>query len=147
MKVYNLEKTQILENYDLTKGYLTQDTITTHYPAVQGRKGRGHYETLREYPNGGKDVKWVVDVEEIKAEEAHDVVEDIYVFHPYETADLQKIEAEKEIISLKQKLAKFKEDVEQVKLFDMQRDDFDEKKITCANIIIRLRELEKIIKE
>ena len=109
MKVYNLEKTQILENYDLTKGYLTEDTITTHYPAVQGRKGRGHYETLREYPNGGKDVKWVVDVEEIKAEEAHDVVEDIYVFHPYETADLQKIEAEKEIISLKQKLAKLKQ--------------------------------------
>ena len=146
MKVYNLDKTQILENYDLTKGYLTQDTITIHYPSVQGREGRGHYETLREYPNGGKEVKWVADVEEIKAVEAHDVVENIYVFYPYSTADLKKREAEKEIISLKQTLVKYKEDVEQVELFDMQRKDFEEKKLACANIIIRLRELEKIIK-
>lgn len=47
------------------------------------------------------------------------------------------------IYLLKQELKKFKEDVEQVELFDMERSDYEQKKIRCANIILELRNLEK----
>jgi len=42
-------------------------------------------------------------------------------------------------------LEKYKEDVEQVELFGMERADYEEKKKTCANLIIELRELEKVV--
>jgi hypothetical protein len=35
-------------------------------------KEKFHYETIAEYPNGGKDVKKIVDVEEVKAKDAWD---------------------------------------------------------------------------
>lgn len=47
------------------------------------------------------------------------------------------------IISLKAELAKYKEDVEQVELFGMERTDYEEKKKRCADIILELRILEK----
>ena len=46
------------------------------------------------------------------------------------------------IALLKEKLQKYKEDVEQVDLFNMIRDDYQEKKRECAKIIIELRKLE-----
>ena len=47
------------------------------------------------------------------------------------------------ILLLKEQLQKYKEDVEQVELFGMERSDYEEKKQTCANIILQLRELER----
>ena len=64
MKVYNKEKTQILPEYDLTKGYLIEDTITINQPEIQAVEEQCHYETIKEYENGGKDVKKVVDVDD-----------------------------------------------------------------------------------
>lgn len=58
--------------------------------------------------------------------------------------DQQRIAAE--IYELKYRLAKYKEDVEQVELFDMHRDDYEEKKKLCSDIILKLRELEKTLK-
>lgn len=40
-------------------------------------------------------------------------------------------------------LKKYKYDVEQVDLFGMQRDDYEEKKALCAQLVRELRELEK----
>ncbi len=54
--------------------------------------------------------------------------------------------AQQEIYQLKQQLEKYKEDVEQVELFGMQRADYNEKKKLCAEIVVRLRELEKLVK-
>lgn len=48
-----------------------------------------------------------------------------------------------QIQELKQQLQKYKEDVEQVELFSMERDDYEDKKELCKNIILELRELEK----
>ena len=62
MEVYNQNKTEILTEYDLTKGYLTTDYIDEIIPEVQAVQEQGHYVTIAEYPNGGKDVEWVVDV-------------------------------------------------------------------------------------
>lgn len=50
-----------------------------------------------------------------------------------------------QIRTLKAQLQKYKEDVEQVELFDMERADYVEKKRMCAEIILQLRELEKNI--
>lgn len=61
-------------------------------------------------------------------------------FQIIEAPDFNK---ENTIQELKKTLVKYKEDVEQVELFGMQRDDYEEKKQECVNIILRLRELEK----
>ena len=105
MKIYNQTKTEILENVDLEKGYLTDDTLTTHVDYVAPVEEVGHYETIREYPNGGKDVKWVIDVQGVKEVPEHDEVEQIQVYIPYTAEELQKMADEEEIAELKQYLS------------------------------------------
>lgn len=61
-----------IEAPDLTKGYLKPETQTIHHDAVAGVEEVSHYETIREYPNGGKDVKKVVDVKAVPAQYAYD---------------------------------------------------------------------------
>ena len=51
------------------------------------------------------------------------------------------------ISQLKSKLKKFKEDVEQVELFGMEREDYEQKKEMCKNIVLQLRELESQLRE
>ena len=50
------------------------------------------------------------------------------------------------INELKHQLQKYKEDVEQVDLFGMEREDYEQKKQTCKDIIENLRILEKLLK-
>lgn len=84
MKIYNEQKTQILDNPDLKKGWLREDKIIIKtIPATEEVQEQGHYETIREYENGGKDVEWVVDVEGIPAKPEAYEYEDIYVYIPY----------------------------------------------------------------
>lgn len=104
MKVYNQDKTQILTEYDLTKGYLQQDTITINQPEVPSVTEQFHYETLKEYANGGKDVKKVVDVAGVEYKPAKTYTETIMVYIPYTTAELAKQQVEEAIAELKQKL-------------------------------------------
>lgn len=101
MKVYNKEKTQVLEEYDLTKGYLSADYIDL--PEVQEVKEQGHYETIKEYPNGGKDVKWVVDVKGVEYQPAKR--EKILVYNVYTSKELKDIANQKRISELKQLLS------------------------------------------
>lgn len=84
MKVYNKEKTKILTEYDLLRGYIKEDTIEVHYPEVKAVEEKGHYETIREYANGGKDVKWVVDVKGVEYKPDRYEEEKIYVYIAYE---------------------------------------------------------------
>lgn len=46
------------------------------------------------------------------------------------------------ITILKIQLERYKEDVEQVELFGMERQDYEEKRQLCKNLIIKIRELE-----
>lgn len=98
MKVYNEEKTQILTEYDLEKGYLVADKIIKEIlPAQEEVKEQGHYETIREYPNGGKDVEWVVDIEGQPAREETPVYDNIQVYIPYtEEEILNQLRARRE---------------------------------------------------
>ena len=61
MKIID-ENGAAIENPDLTLGYLVDDTEPVEHPAVEGVEEVSHYETVAEYPNGGKDVQRVVDV-------------------------------------------------------------------------------------
>jgi hypothetical protein len=84
MRVFNENKTEELKEYDLEKGYLKADKIfVKHHEAIQAVEEQGHYETIAEYPNGGKEVKWVVDVVGVVGKEGYDEYEDIQVFIPY----------------------------------------------------------------
>ena len=105
MKVYNEQKTEELLNYDLSKGYLKNDTITRHINAVVGQKEVFHYETIKKYTNGGKDVKKVIDIPEVKAVEEHDETEEILVYIPYTEQELEKQQAQKRILELKKFLS------------------------------------------
>lgn len=104
MKVYDITKTKILTDYDLEKGYIKPDTITIYYDEVKAVKSQGHYETIRKYPNGGEDVKWVVDVKGTKYQPAREEVEDIAVYVPYTKKELKQIANNKRIIELKELL-------------------------------------------
>ena len=102
MKVYNKEKTQILSEYDLTKGYLMQDTITINQPEIPAVEEQFHYETIKEYENGGKDVKKVVDVAGVEYQPAKTYEEEIYVYIPYTPNELAKQKAQQEYQELKE---------------------------------------------
>lgn len=102
MRVFNENKTIELANYDLAKGYLKEDKLfKAHHEAVNAVEGVCHYETIKEYPNGGKEVKKVWDVAPVEAKAAYDEYEDIQVYVPYTEKELAAIE----IAELKAKLA------------------------------------------
>lgn len=104
MVVYNQEKTEILTEYDLTKGYLQNDTITKRISEVKAVEERFHYETVREYSNGGRDRKKVIDVAGVKAVPAHDEIEEIQVYIPYTVEQIAKREKIARIAELKRLL-------------------------------------------
>lgn len=93
MRILNQDKTKELNEYDidLTRGHLVADKIfVQHHEAVLPVEEQGHYETIAEYPNGGKDVKWVVDTPAVKAKEAYDEYEDVQVYIPYTSEELKE---------------------------------------------------------
>lgn len=141
MRIFNKNKTQELFDVDLEKGRLVDDKIVTHHEAVEGRVGKSHYEVVKEYPNGGKDVKEVWDEEPIKAQEAWDECEEIKIFVPYSEAELQKIADAKKHQKLKNELVNVMEDVAQEQL-GIVRDDYAKKRKRAAEIINELRLLE-----
>lgn len=102
MKVYNITKTYEIENPDLEHGYLmVEERFVTHHPHQPKIVEVGHYETVRTYANGGKDVKWIVDIAGQEEKEAYDEYEQVEVYVPYTDKEL----AQKLIFELKQKLA------------------------------------------
>lgn len=69
MKILD-ETGAVVENPDLTLGYLTADTEEIIHPAVEGVEEQWHWKTVTEYPNGGRDVQRVVDVPGVPAKPA-----------------------------------------------------------------------------
>lgn len=68
MKIID-ENGAAIENPDLTLGYLVDDTESVEHPAVEGVEEQWHWETVTEYPNGGKDVQKIVDRPGVQAQE------------------------------------------------------------------------------
>ena len=69
MKILD-ETGAVMENPDLTLGYLTNDTQPLEHPAQEAVAEVAHYETVAEYPSGGRDVQRVVDVPGVPARPA-----------------------------------------------------------------------------
>ena len=90
----NIELTE--EEVNLELGYLKPESIISiHHEATGEVKEIGHYEVIAEYPNGGKDVAWIIDVPGIEAKEAWDEYEDIQRYVLYTEEELAAKEAEK----------------------------------------------------
>jgi hypothetical protein len=68
MKIID-ENGAAIEYPDLTLGYLVDDTEPVEHPAVEGVEEQWHWETVTEYPNGGKDVQKIVDRPGVQAQE------------------------------------------------------------------------------
>ena len=68
MKIID-ETGAVVENPDLTLGYLTDDTEEITHPAVEGVEEQWHWETVTEYSNGGRDVQKVIDRPSVQAQE------------------------------------------------------------------------------
>ena len=117
MKVYNENKTEVLEIYDLELGYLKPDKILKeHHEAVpetpaitveakvteitaNGGKveeiGGKQYKVIEEFPNGGKTVEEIKETPAIPAKDAYDEYEDIQVYTPYTAEELAERKQQK----------------------------------------------------
>lgn len=95
MRIINADGVDII-NPDLTKGRLVPDrAFVAHHEAVEAVAGHWHYETVKEFPNGGKEVKKVWDVEPVEGRAAWDEYEDVQRYIPYTPEELAAIEAER----------------------------------------------------
>ena len=102
MRVFNEDKTQELKEYDLNKGHLELDKLfVKHHEAAEEIKEQWHYETIAEYPNGGRDVSKVIDVPYQAPQEEYDEYEDIYVYIPYTYEELEELNKPSELEILK----------------------------------------------
>ena len=76
------ENNNELQEVDFALGYYVTDQILIdHHPAQEYIPEQGHYEIVAEYPNGGKDVDWIIDIPGQEEKEAWDEVEDILRWH------------------------------------------------------------------
>lgn len=63
MKIFD-EQGNIIENPDLEKGKLLNETRPIIHRYTITQEEQSHYETIKEYANGGKDVELVIDIPE-----------------------------------------------------------------------------------
>lgn len=87
---------------DMELGYLVEDTETVHHNAVEAVEEVSHYETLAEYPNGGRDVRKVVDIPAVEAHEAYDETVTIQQYIRYTDEELVQRKADQEAAAKRQ---------------------------------------------
>lgn len=113
-EIYN-EIMERIENPDLTLGYLRPGTRTEHHEAVEGVTEVWHYETIAEYPNGGKDVRKVIDVPGVEAQAEWDEEIPIQIYVPYTQEELDRMEAERNKPAMEDRLIALEEENIQLK--------------------------------
>lgn len=70
MKIIDDKTGLEIQNPDLTQGRLRSETEAVEHPAQEGVPELSHYETVAEYPSGGKDVRKVIDREGVPEQDA-----------------------------------------------------------------------------
>ena len=108
MEIYN-QNMELIENPDLSLGYLKPSTRTEHHEAVQGVQEQWHYEVIREYPNGGKEVEKIIDVPGITAQAAWDEEIPIQIYVLYTQEELDRMEEERNKLTMEDRLAALEE--------------------------------------
>lgn len=91
---------------DLTLGHLVEEELfLAHHPAVEEVPEQWHYETIKEYPGGGRDVVKVIDVVGVEAKEAWDEYETIQRYILYTDEELKEIENKKNQPNMEERIA------------------------------------------
>lgn len=103
MKIID-ENSAAIENPDLTLGYLVDDTEPVEHPAVEGVEEQWHWETVTEYPNGGKDVQKIVDRPGVQAQAAWTEQVPIQKYIRYTAEELAAQEEERKKAEAREKL-------------------------------------------
>jgi hypothetical protein len=104
MKILDENGNEVL-NPDLEKGYLKPDKLTIHHDAIVAIAEQAHIEVIKEYSNGGKDVKKVVDVPGVLGCDAYDEYEDIQRYILYTESELAAIEKQKNTPTLAERIS------------------------------------------
>ena len=143
MRVFNANKEIELNEYDLEKGYLKPDALEVNVPEQAAVEEVSHYEVIREYLGGGKDVKKVIDVEGKPYVPAHVKREEIQIYVPYTERELEIMSANSEICELKQKLNAT--DYKAIKYAEgvLSEDEYSETKAQRQEWRDRINELEE----
>ena len=122
MNIFDEEMNPI-ESPDLEKGKLERKFEQVIWRYILECSAEGHYEVIQEYPNGGKDVEWVIDIPEQGYWEArfeddslidldkcdvgdkptdswdkgqmYQTAWEYYIYVPYTTEELEKIKDQK----------------------------------------------------
>ena len=96
MRIFD-ENNNPIETYDSDRGYLIEDSIfIAHHEATEAIPEKGHWVVIAEYPNGGKDVDWIVDEPGVEAREAWDEYESILRYIAYSDEELAARKAAEE---------------------------------------------------
>lgn len=144
MKTYNEAKTIEIENPDLSNGRLVKDKLfVKRCEAVEATKEVSHFEVVKEYENGGKEYKKVIDVPAKDACEAYDEYEDIHIYVPF----TEKEKAERRIVILKAEL--FNTDYKAIKYAEgeLSADEYADTKRRRAEWRAEINRLEGTVNE
>ena len=92
MRILDKNNVEIISP-DLSLGHLVEEEVfVANHPAVEAVREQWHYETIQEYPGGGRDVVKVVDVPWVEAKAAWDEYETIKRYVPYTEEELAALE-------------------------------------------------------
>ena len=130
MKIVDVNNVEIT-NPDLSLGYLIDDKIfIKHHKATEKVDEKWHYEVIKDYPNGGKDVKKVIDIVGIEAKKAWDEYEDVQRYIQFTDEELANIrKEEQDRLTTDQRLDKLEQMVLKIyNYFDKYQDTHNEKK-------------------
>lgn len=95
MKILD-ETGAVITSPDLTAGHLVDDIETVEHPAQAAVEELSHYETVAEYPNGGKDVRKVIDRAAVPAAPAWTEQLPIRRYIRYTAEELAQLEKEQQ---------------------------------------------------
>ena len=88
MRILDMNGNELV-SADLSAGRLVGERLLiAKHDAVHAVEEVWHYEVVKEYPNGGKDVLKIVDVPGVAAQDAWDEYEMIYRYVPYTQEEL-----------------------------------------------------------
>lgn len=122
MRIFDASGKELFDP-DLSLGYLKEGKRMIAYPAVKGVAEQGHYEVIAEYPNGGREVRYVVDVPGVAPQAARQEEEDVLNYIRYTQEELAAIEEERKKPTLQQQIQEIREAMESMRtmLSAMQR--------------------------
>ena len=111
MEIYN-ERLERMDAPDLTLGWLEEASRTVHHAGAEEVPEIWHYEVAALYPNGGRDVRRVIDRAGVRAQAAWDEVIPVWIYHPYTAQELEQMRQEAARPTAEERLCRMEEMVQ-----------------------------------